>query len=511
MEVKLKPKFIDLESGGKNIVIINTEDAKDIDVSALDRVYVRANGKKVTALVDTSSTMAKQNEIGLFKEVQKELHLTKEPQSLSIEKIDKPKSVYLIRKKMDKVPLKQPEIESIIEDVMNDNLSEIELTAFVTAVYINGLNEEETLALTNEIIKSGRTLHFPKKVVLDKHSIGGVPGNRTTMLLVPIIASAGLTIPKTSSRAITSPAGTADVMEVLAPVNLTEKQIIDTINKTNGCIVWGGSMNLAAADDKLIKVRHPLSLDPHGMLLASILAKKKAVGSTHVLIDISIGKGAKIFLKQDAEKLADEFIRYGNLLNMNVECIITPGYDPIGQAIGPALEAREILRILEGENVSPELKEKGIAMAGLMLEMAGRAKHGEGEATARSIIDSGKALEKMKEIIKAQGGDPSVSSKGIRIGKKSMTIKATQAGRIHYMNTRDLSTIARAAGAPKDIGAGIYLYVEKGDKITKGQNIFTIYAESDSKLKAAEELIDKLQPVELEKTIIGTVFSKHKS
>src|SRR3989338_1387810 len=143
--------------------------------------------------------------------------------------------------------------------------------------------------------------------------------------------------------------------------------------------------------------------------------------------------------------------------------------------------------------------------------MAGRAKHGEGEATARSIIDSGKALEKMKEIIKAQGGDPSVSSKGIRIGKKSMTIKATQAGRIHYMNTRDLSTIARAAGAPKDIGAGIYLYVEKGDKITKGQNIFTIYAESDSKLKAAEELIDKLQPVELEKTIIGTVFSKHKS
>jgi AMP phosphorylase len=370
-------------------------------------------------------------------------------------------------------------------------------------MYIRGLNDNETVALTKAIVNSGTTLDLKRRPILDKHCIGGVPGNRTTMLIVPIVAAAGLTIPKTSSRSITSPAGTADSMAVLAPVCFNEAEITDIVTKANGCIVWGGGVNLAAADDKLIKIRHPLNLDPRGVLLASILAKKKAVGATHVLVDIPMGKGAKIATRDEAAILANEFMNIGSRLGMEIQCIVTPGYDPVGKAVGPGLEAREILRILNGETVSPDLLEKSLVMAGLLLEAGGAAKQGMGRQMAAEILQSGKALAKMREIISLQGGNPDVKPGDIHIGDKTYDFIAQESGRIHFINVKHISTIARAAGAPVDAGAGIYLYAEKGDKIVKGEKVFTVYSESERKLAAAQELCEKLQPVEMEKIILG--------
>ena len=502
MNYELKAKCVDLAAGGKFVVVLNNSDAQAMDVKHLDRVRLtKDGGKAISAVINISEHYVKQGNIGVFKDATDALKI-KNGQKLIVEPIDKPFSVSLIKKKMEGIPLSASEIDNIIVDIMNGNLSEIEATAFLTTLCIRDLNRDETLALTNSIVNSGTTLNFKRRPIVDKHCAGGVPGNRTSMIIVPIIAAAGLTIPKTSSRAITSPSGTADSMEVLAPVCLSEKEITEVVNKTNGCLVWGGAVNLAAADDKLIKIRHPLDLDPKGVLLASILAKKKAVGATHVLIDIPMGKGSKVQTKSEGDELASEFMDLGSRLGMEIECIITPGYDPVGSAIGPALEAREVMRILQGEKVSSELREKSLVMAGILLEMVGKAPRGSGRSLANKILGSGEALKKMREIIGAQGGDPKVKANEIAIGSNFVDVFAKEEGRIHFMNNKSISAIARAAGAPADKGAGIYLHVDKGDKIKKGQKLFTIYAESERKLTLAQEMAETFYPLEMDRIIL---------
>jgi AMP phosphorylase len=502
MKYEFKAKTVDLATGGKYVVVLNNCDAQNMDVNNMDRVKLaKDGGKSISAVINLTDHYVKPGDIGIFKDAVESLKI-KNGQKITVEPIEKPFSISLIKKKMDGAILSDKEIDNIITDIMNGNISDVEATAFLTTLSIRDLNRDETLALTHSIVNSGAVLDLKKKPILDKHCTGGVPGNRTSMLIVPIIAAAGLTIPKTSSRSITSPAGTADSMEVLAPVCLCEEEITKVVNKTNGCLVWGGGVNLAAADDKLIKIRHPLNLDPRGVMLASILAKKKAVGATHVLIDIPMGKGSKVQTKQDADQLAADFMDLGARLGMEVECIITPGYDPVGAAIGPALEARETLRILQGDKVSSELREKSLVMAGIMLEMVGKVPRGGGRLMASRILGSGAALKKMREIIEAQGGNPKVRANDVKIGSKCLDIVAKEEGRIHFMNNKSLSAIARAAGAPADKGAGIYMHVDKGDKIKKGQKLFTIYAESERKLTLAHELADTLYTMEMDKVIL---------
>jgi len=511
MNYELRAKCVDLAAGGKFVVVLNNSDAQAMDVKHLDRVRITKDGEKsISAIINISEHYVKQGDIGVFKDATDALKI-KNGQRLIVEPIDKPFSVSLIKKKMEGIPLSASEIDNIIVDIMNGNLSEIEATAFLTTLCIRDLNRDETLALTNSIVNSGTTLNFKRRPIVDKHCAGGVPGNRTSMIIVPIIAAAGLTIPKTSSRAITSPSGTADSMEVLAPVCLSEKEITEVVNKTNGCLVWGGAVNLAAADDKLIKIRHPLDLDPKGVLLASILAKKKAVGATHVLIDIPMGKGSKVQTKSEADDLAGEFMDLGSKLGMEIECIITPGYDPVGSAIGPALEAREVMRILQGEKVSSELREKSLVMAGILLEMVGKAPRGSGRSLANKILGSGDALKKMREIIEAQGGNPKIRANDISIGSNFIDVFAKEEGRIHFMNNKSISAIARAAGAPADKGAGIYLHVDKGDKIKKGQKLFTIYAESERKLTLAQEMAETFYPLEMDRIILEKYGVEEKS
>lgn len=312
---------------------------------------------------------------------------------------------------------------------------------------------------------------------------GGVPNNRTTMLLVPILAAAGLCCPKTSSRSITSPAGTADTMEVLAPVAIPVAKMKKIVNKTGGCIIWGGGMNLASADDKMIRVRHPLSLDPEGMLLASIMAKKAAVNSTHVLIDIPIGKETKIKSVEDANHLKKKFESLGKRLGMTVRVITTNGEEPIGNGIGPALEARDVLYCLTNDKRAPkDLLNKVICMSKEIFSMVGVE---NGDTLAKEILESGLAYKKMKEIIKAQGGEPSITPEQIKIGRFEKTFYAKKTGLIHNIDNLSVSKIARVAGAPQDKGAGMYIFKHEKEFVKKGEKLFTIYAQNKQKLDYA--------------------------
>jgi AMP phosphorylase len=398
--------------------------------------------------------------------------------------------------------LNYEEIREIVKDISEERLSEIEATAFVSAVFMRGLDMDETISMAKALIADGNRIDFEKGIIVDKHSVGGVNG-RATMIVVPIIASSGLLIPKTSSRSITSSAGTADSMEVLADVSLPMESIKKITEKNGGVIAWGGAVDLAPADDKIIKIEHPLSLDPEGQVIASVLAKKASVGSKYVVIDLPVGKYVKIKDKAQAMRMAKKFVQVGREVGMHVEAVITNGEGPCGLAFGPALEAKYALEILEGKRFD-NLAQKSCELAGALLEMVGKAKSGLGYSMALEVLQSGNALKKMKEIIKAQGGKI-FSSEDVPEAPFKKEFKSGTSGTIEELNTKELTKIARLAGAPGNRTAGIMLNKLAGDKVIEGETLMVIYAENREKLALAESHAMKNIPFRFKKIILKTI------
>ncbi|MBI5253637.1 MAG: AMP phosphorylase [Euryarchaeota archaeon] len=505
MEKILTVKLHDMEIGRLEVTL-NDEDARDLGLYSKDRVKIFLDGRGIVAFLNTTKTIVKKGEIGISRDF---LTVSKiqDGEKVSVVPAERPRSVDYIRKKMKGIALTESEYEAIVKDVIANNLSEIELAAFVSAIYINEMSIEEAAFLAKKMAESGEMLELKKKPIFDKHSIGGVPGNKITLLVVPIVAAAGLTIPKTSSRAITSACGTADIMEVLAPVTFDAREIEEIVNKTNGVIAWGGGVNLAPADDIFIQVEYPLAIDPHYLALCSVMAKKYAVRANFVVIDLPMGEETKIGSMEEAKKYARDFMELGERLGINVECAITYGDKPIGRAVGPALEAREALRALEGgENKVPSsVIEKSTEIAGIILEAGGVAARGRGKEVALEYLSSGKALQKMKEITAEQGGDARVTSNDIRVGKFSEKIISNGSGYVTHISNRAIIQISRAAGAPKDKEAGILLNVTRGTKVERGDVLFEIYSDSEYKLEQALKLAAHMQPVVLEGMLLKRI------
>jgi len=499
--MKFRVKTYAIEAG-RPIVVLNEEDAKDLGVYVSDRVEISFDGHNIVALIDITTSFVDEGKVGIFQEV-KDLLDVREGDEVEVKATKRPESVDFIRKKIKGGILHGHEIRAIIQDIVDNNLSDMKLSAFVTAGYINGYTMDEIVALTNSLVETGQQIDFGDDIV-DKHCIGGVAGNRTTLLIVPIIAAAGLTIPKTSSRAITSPSGTADTMEVLANVEFGIDDLKDIVNRVNACIIWGGAVNLAPADDKIIQVEYPLAIDPQGQVLASVMAKKKSVGSDYVIIDIPVGKGTKMVDNEAANNLAKKFIELGKRLDIEVECLITDGTSPIGSGIGPALEARDCLLALENKGPT-DLMNKSLDLAGALLELSGNVQKDKGRKVAEKILVSGRAREKMMEIIEAQGGNPEIKPEDIKLGKKEHTVEADCKGRIRHIDNKKISYIARAAGAPKDKSSGVYLHVNVGDFINPGDSLFTLYSRNNRKLEEAIRLANKLQPIRVGGVILDTL------
>jgi AMP phosphorylase len=491
--LEFQTRVLDIEAGGKYVVVMGAGDAKQMGVMSNDRVKLRSAGSEVVAILNIAEEYP-EGILGVFEEPKSKLDLS-EGDSIEVQAAERPESLSFIKGKIMGKKLTPMQIEMIIKDVVERHLSDIELASFVTSLQIHGTGMEEIEALSRAMIKIGKSISFNKPYVLDKHSIGGVPGDKTTLLVVPIIAAAGYTIPKSSSRAITSPAGTADRMEALCPVDLRIGEIIDVVEKIDACIVWGGSLDLAPADDLFIQIEYPLSIDP--LLLPSILSKKKAMGSTNVVIDIPTGRGAKVITIGQAQQLAFDFIELGSRLGMKIGCAVTEGGQPIGHAIGPTLEAKEALETLMGKG-PPDLIDKATNLAGILLNTVGED---NGAMKAMMVLASGKAEKKMRQIIEAQGGDPEVQPDDLTIGDKRVDIKADRDGRVLWINNRSIAQIARAAGTPNDKGAGLFLRVKLGDKIAEGETLFSVFAENGRKLNKAEALAGALAPIGVGKRI----------
>ena len=487
--MKLKARILEIQAGGRSIAILDDETASFLGVHSSDRIRIAYGKQQVIAIANVASSFPR-NYVGLYEEIAQKLG-AKAGDSVEVQAAEIPEAIRYVQAKIRGERLREKEIYAVVKDAVTRHLSDVELASFITALYIHGLGMDEIESLSRAMVRTGSTLSLDRGPILDKHSIGGIPGDKTTILVVPIIAAAGFTIPKTSSRAVTSPAGTADRVETLCPVNLTIEEIKKVVKKTNGCMVWGGALELAPADDIFIQVEYPLAIDP--MLLPSIMSKKKAIGATHVVVDIPTGRGAKIKTIGEAQALAYDFIDLGKRLGMKVQCAVTFGEQPLGCAVGPALEAREALSAITGNGPS-DLIEKAIDIAGILFEMVDI---GNGKQKAQRLLTSGKAERKLRQIIEAQGGDSKVKPGDIEVGDKRAELKTDKGGRVLWINNEDTARIAREAGAPKEKGAGVVLRSKLGENVKKNGVLLEIYAERNVKLEAALELAEKLRPIGL--------------
>jgi len=447
---------------------------------ALAKVEVSGEGGRrpvlaVLNVVDDDS-ITRPEQLGLSEDAFAQLGLP-EGAAATLAHARPPASLQAVHRKIAGERLDYPDYEAITRDIVEHRYAKIEMAAFLVACTEAGMERDEVLHLTRAMAASGEQLNWGEPLVADKHCIGGIPGNRTSMLVVPIVAAHGMFIPKTSSRAITSPAGTADTMEVLAQVELPPHRLNDIVRRQRGCLAWGGTARLAPVDDILISVERPLSMDSPGQLVASILAKKLAAGATHLLIDIPMGPTAKVRNQLDALRLRKLFEFVGDRVGLHLEVVITDGHQPIGRGIGPVLEARDVMQVLENDPEQPrDLREKALQLASRILEFDPDVRGGQGYTLARDILESGRALEKMRAIIEAQG----TSDVSREVGHLCDTINAERDGSVAGIDNQQMARIARLAGAPMDKGAGVDLYRKIGDKISRGEPLYAIHAEFDA-------------------------------
>ncbi len=454
---------------------------------ALNKIEIRDGAERppviaVLNIVDDESLVAT-DELGLSEQTFAQMSMA-EGAPVYVEHAEPPRSLRAVHAKIAGERLTQSDFFDICEDIINNRYSKIEIAAFLVGCAESGLEREEMYYLTRAMVETGERLDWGESLVVDKHCIGGIPGNRTTMLIVPIVAAHGMLIPKTSSRAITSPAGTADTMEVLARVNLEPVAMREIVKQQRGFLAWGGTARLAPVDDILIAVERPLAMDSKGQMIASILSKKIAAGSTHLLIDIPVGPSAKVHTQAEALRLRKLFEYVGDRAGLELEVVITDGRQPIGNGIGPALEARDVMRVLQNDPRAPlDLKEKALQLAGRILEFDPDVRGGQGYHLAREILESGRALKKMEAIIEAQGRQLPLDEKP----KYRMTVTAQRDGVVTAIDNFQIAHIARLAGAPMDKLAGIDLHRKLGDQVSQGDALYTIQARFGSDFQFAKE------------------------
>lgn len=377
--------------------------------------------------------------------------------------------------------LKAAAFSEIVRDVVAGRYTDVHLAAFLTASAALPLDEEETINLTRAMVDVGERLRWNASIVVDKHCVGGLPGNRTTPIVVAIVAANGLIMPKTSSRAITSPAGTADTMETLAPIDLDIATLRRVVEAEGGCLAWGGAVHLSPADDIFLRVERELDVDTEGQLVASVLSKKIAAGASHVVIEIPVGPTAKVRSSDAADHLAERMTTVAARFDLAAICLQTDGSQPVGRGIGPALEALDVLAVLQNQSGAPDdLRQRAVALAGAALEIGGKAGRGNGAALALATLCDGRAWRKFEAICEAQGG--------LRRPPKASHVyplTAPCAGRIVHIDNRKLARLAKLAGAPDAKAAGVSMEVRLGDEVDRGQPLLHVHAETPGELAYA--------------------------
>lgn len=498
IRVKLTIREYDIASEA-SLVLLNGRDCEVLGIDEGDRVIVTGDDQTV-AVVSVSRTLVQEGEIlatpGLL------VRCGALPGSVvDVTASHAPESVRHIRGKMDGERLTGQMISEIVDDVVGGHLSQMEISAWLTALHINGMDLDETAAYAKAMASTGTVLSFGDRRVFDFHSFGGLPGNKITPVVVSIVAAAGLTIPKLSSRAISSACGTADFVETFCRVDLDSDEVRRVTESVGGVFSWTGATDLGPAGDLFIRVQRPLGIDPRPQMLASIMSKKVAAGATDLVMDIPLGTESKVRSVEEARSYTRDLMDLGERLGIRVECAVTYAEQPLGQAVGPILEARECMQVLEGRGPS-DVAEKACICAGMILEMAGTI---DGHGEARRILGSGEALEIFRRIVGAQGGDPDTTSEDMVPGMYSEDIVSPRSGFVRRISNKAIVAVAKAAGAPSDKGAGVMVRKKQGSKVSEGDVLLTVYADSEAKLCHAMCVADSLEPITAKGMVMGHI------
>ncbi len=489
----------------RSIAIINAKTLAKLSIQPSANVKIKSLNSEIMCEVMSTDDLIEPGFIGLTEGQIKDLQ-SKVDKKVKVYTRRRPASIEFIKQKQAGKIWSESQLRSIVSDITFGQYTDMEISMFTLAQYYKGLNMDEVQFLTQSMVEFGATLDFGEPVY-DKHSIGGIPGNKISLVIVPTVAAAGLLIPKTSSRAITSPSGTADTMEVLCEVNFSSDEMLEIAPKVRGMLVWGCKLDLSPLDDIVIhRVEQPLGIDPHSQMLASIFSKKVCTGVDHMVLDIPTGAGSKMPTRESAIQYAHESTELGRRLGIHIEAALSYGEQPLGKAVGPALEAKEALEVLLGKGPT-SVFEKSNELTGILFEMAGLAQAGQGSSLAADFILKGKAQAKMEQILEAQGGNPKVTPEDIEIGQYTADIQAPKDGYIVKLSNVGIKKVAYAAGCPNHKKAGIYLHKKGGDFCKKDETLMTIYSDSESRLTEAVNLAVNLSPYILEGMIIKRISS----
>ena len=479
----LKARRIGLHTQREPVVIMRTDCAvcRSEGLAARSQVLLRAGNREVTAVLfqQDDGRLAK-DEVGLSEAAWKLLD-GRDGELVQVTHLPPLESLRWVRRRIFGNGLGQAAFNEILRDVVAGRYSDVHLSAFITAGSAFPFTDDETFALTRAMANAGTRLKWGRSLIVDKHSVGGLPGNRTTPIVVAIAAACGVKIPKTSSRAITSPAGTADAMATVTKVDIDVPTLRKVVENEGGCLAWGGGLNISPADDIFIGVERQLDVDPEGQLIASVLSKKIAVGAKRVVLDIPVGPTAKLRSREAADRLAARITEIAGRFSVEATCMISDGSQPVGQSIGPALEMMDVLSVLRREPNAPlDLQSRALDLAAAVLEVAGQADPGEGRAMAEAALDDGRANRKFEAICRAQGRFAEPPRAHLQC-----TVSATATATLMEIDNRKIAQVAKLAGAPDSPAAGIRLHVHKGDKVVAGQPLMTLHADTETELAYA--------------------------
>ena len=488
---------VPVSAGRANVAYLPADGTVVNAASYLDngRIEIEGQGSSIRAAVHMLAPGwgLTDGEIGLSIEAFDRLGLP-EGRSVAICRTPSPHSRALLRRKIDGGRLTSGEYENLFHDIVEDRYAESEVSAFLLKT-IQTLDDEEVVSVARARNSFMPRIQWGAPIVVDKHSLGGIPGSRITLIVVPIVAAHGLLMPKTSSRAITSASGTADAMETVCRVDLDSDGVQRVVRETCACIAWNGRLNHSALDDVVNAITRPLGLDSNRWSVASILSKKWSAGSTHVVVDMPYGPRAKLKTLDQAQELGRLFEVVGAGLGLTVCAIPTDGSRAIGRGIGPALEVRDVRAVLENRPDAPDdLRAKALRFAARILSFdPAIGSEAAGLQRAQALLASGAAAAQFEAIIASQGAVEPVLPASL-----THVVRASQGGTIMDVDGWRVAGIARRAGAPADKSAGIDLAVSVGSTVAAGAALYTIHATEATDLHAASAMAGEANGVTLQ-------------
>jgi thymidine phosphorylase len=481
--MSLKIKRMGLHTQREPVVLMRTDCAvcRSEGLAARSQVLLRAGAHEVSAILfQLDDGPLDHDEVGLSEAAWKLLG-GREGELVQVTHLPPLESLRWVRRRIYGNDLSQTAFHEIVRDVVAGRYSDVHLSAFITAGSSFPFTDDETFALTRAMADAGTQVDWGKELIVDKHSIGGLPGNRTTPIIVAIAAACGIKIPKTSSRAITSPAGTADAMATVTNIDIDVATMRKIVDSEGGCLAWGGSLNFSPADDIFIGVERQLDVDPEGQLIASVLSKKIAAGAKRVVLDLPVGPTAKVRSREAADRLAARIASISKKLGLEATCVISDGSQPVGRSIGPALEMMDVLAVLRRDPDAPQdLRDRALRLAAAVLEAGEKAGLGTGHALAERVLDDGRAYRKFEAICRAQGRFEEPTKAHLQCA-----VTATRSGKVISLDNRKIAKVAKLAGAPDSPAAGLRLHVRRGDLVVAGQPLMTIHADTETELSYA--------------------------